>query len=46
MSLYEQKSYLTDWVATYEISDYMQSISEKLRNGAYFLFRQCAFAHP
>jgi hypothetical protein len=40
----EQNAYMTDWVATYEISDVFQITAPKLRN--LFFLRYCSFEFP
>lgn len=42
----QKKSYLTDWVANFEISDYLDNISDKILNHNVYFFRQSAYDHP
>ena len=42
----QKKSYMTDWVATFEIANYLNQISEKMLNNQVYLFRQVSYDHP
>lgn len=42
----QRKSYLTDWVATFEIADYLAGISLKSVNPYLYFFRQVGIDHP
>lgn len=42
----DKKSYMTDWVAAFEIVDYLESISDGIINHQLFFFRQCGYDHP
>ena len=42
----QKKSYLTDWVANFEVADYLSSITEKSVNPFVYFFRQSAYDHP
>lgn len=42
----DRKSYLKDWVANYEIADYLEQRVEEYKNKQVFFFRHCAYDHP
>ncbi len=42
----QRKNYLKDWVANYEVCDYLEQITEKAVNPNLFFFRQSAYDHP
>lgn len=42
----QRKSYMTDWVATFEMSDYLDHITDKMINPQVYFFRQVSFDHP
>lgn len=42
----QKKNYLRDWVANYEIVDYLAFINDKMINKQVFFFRQVAYDHP
>ena len=42
----QKKSYMTDWVANFEMSDYLSQISDKMLNNQVFFFRQVSYDHP
>jgi hypothetical protein len=42
----DRKYYLKDWVANYEICDYLSKITDKAVNQNLFFFRQSAYDHP
>ena len=42
----QKKNYLKDWVANFEVEDYLESIAEKMLNPRVFFFRQVAYDHP
>lgn len=42
----QKKDYLKDWVANYEIVDYLAFINDKMINQQVFFFRQVAHDHP
>lgn len=42
----QKKSYMTDWVANYELADYLENISEKVINHQLYFFRQVSCDHP
>jgi hypothetical protein len=46
MSDGDRKKYLKNWVANYEIADYLEQRVEEYRNKQVFFFRQCAYDHP
>ncbi len=46
MNQSQKKSYMTDWVANFQLSDYLQSISDKVVNHQVYFFRQSAYDHP
>lgn len=37
---------MTDWVANFELADYLENISDKVINHQLFFFRQSAYDHP
>jgi hypothetical protein len=46
MSEKDKKFYCKDWVANFEIQDYLASIKDKFINSQVYFFRQSAFDHP
>ena len=42
----EKTYYLKDWVANFQVLDYISSISDKMINKQVFFFRQCAYDNP
>ena len=42
----QKKSYMTDWVANYEIANYLSQISDKMLNNQVYFFRQVSYDHP
>jgi len=45
MNDHQRKAYLRDWVANYEIADYLSNVIEDVKNKQVFFFRQSAFDH-
>lgn len=46
ISDHDRKRYLSDYVATYEIADYLEDAIDGLPNKQIFFFRQAAYDHP
>ena len=46
MSDNDRKKYLKNWVANYEIADYLEGKAEEFKNRQVYFFRQSAFDHP
>lgn len=46
MSDNDRKKYIKNWVANYEIADYLEGKSEEFKNKQVYFFRQSAFDHP
>lgn len=46
MSDPQKKAYIKDYVANYEIADYLEGISDKMVNKQVYFFRNVAFDHP
>jgi hypothetical protein len=46
MSDDDRKKYLKSWVASYEITDYLEDRVETFANKQVYFFRQCAYDHP
>ena len=42
----QKKSYMTDWVATFEIANYLNQVSDKMLNQQVYMFRQVSYDHP
>jgi len=42
----ERKWYLKDYVANFEIAQYLDYAYDSLKNKQIFFFRQCAYDHP
>lgn len=42
----QKKNYLKDWVATFEIADYLESIQDKIINHNIYFWRQVSYDHP
>lgn len=42
----DRKKYLKNWVANYEIADYLEARSDQFSNRQVYFFRQSAFDHP
>jgi hypothetical protein len=43
---HERKRYLSEYVANYEIADYLENLIDDLPNKQIFFFRQSAYDHP
>jgi hypothetical protein len=46
MSKYDAGNYMRDWVANYEIEDYLRESVRRYQNGNVYFFRQVAYDHP
>ncbi len=46
MTQSNKKNYLKDWVASHEVCDYLESITDKMINKNVYFFRQIAYDHP
>jgi hypothetical protein len=46
MKNYEAQNYLRDWVANYEIEDYLKAKAPSYANKNVYFFRYCAFDFP
>lgn len=42
----DKKSYLTDWVANFEVADYLDALSERTKAKNIYFFRQVGYDHP
>jgi len=43
---HERRNYLKDYVANYEIADYIENCIDELPNKQIYFFRQAAYDHP
>ena len=41
----QRLNYTKDWVANFEVNDYLENIKEKMVTKQVFFFRQCAYDH-